>query len=78
MNLKDWKQFENSGKVADYLKFLESENQGLASSKEQTQDEAFIKSQSGADPDAGIYYSYGDHIEAVSRGGIRQTYQPFD
>ncbi|MCI8528677.1 MAG: hypothetical protein HFH82_05920 [Lachnospiraceae bacterium] len=27
---------------------------------------------------AGTYRSNRDHFEAVSRGGVRQTYQPFD
>lgn len=68
MNTEYWKRFENSGKIEDYLAFLNFDEAG----------EAKDGGQSGADSDAGIYHSDGNHIEAVSRGGVRQAYQPFD
>ena len=68
MNTEYWKKFENSGKIEDYLAFLNCYGEGKAGDEEQ----------SGADSDAGIYYSDGNHFEAVSRGRVRQTYQPFD
>ena len=68
MNREYWKKFENSGKIEDYLAFLSCERRR----------EAGEGAKSGEGGDAGIYHSNGNHIEAVSRGGIRQTYQPFD
>ena len=67
MNLKYWKQFETSGKIADYLAFVNSAKQGTERG-EQTKESS----------DAGVYMGDGNHTEAVSGGGIRQAYQPFD
>ena len=64
MNLEYWKQFENSGKIEDYLSFKAYD------SKESTGK----NSRTGEQADAGIYKCDGDHIKADSRGGIRQTY----
>lgn len=64
MNLEYWKQFENSGRIEDYLSFVAcggQENSGM-------------EGQAGEYRDAGIYMCDRDHIKADSRGGIRQTY----
>ncbi|MCM1027232.1 MAG: hypothetical protein NC432_12415 [Roseburia sp.] len=67
MNTRYWKRFENSGKIEDYLAFLACErSEGEGGEK------------AGEGQNAGIYYGDGDRAEAVSRGGVRQTYQPFD
>ena len=66
MNLKYWKQFETSGKIEDYLAFVDSAGQ-----------EAKRGEQTGESCDAGVYMGDGDHTEAVSGGGIRQAYKPF-
>ncbi len=68
MNEKYWKQFENSGKIEDYLTFLACARQENSETEKQSKEGM----------NAGIYHSDGNHIEAVSRGGVRQTYQPFD
>lgn len=64
MNLEYWKQFENSGRIEDYLNFVACDRQ------ENTEKE----SRAGERTDAGIYMCDGNRIEADSRGGIRQTY----
>lgn len=66
MNLEYWKQFENTGRIEDYLSFVacdrqENDNKGRGD-------------QAGEHRDAGIYMCDRDHIKADSRGGIRQTY----
>ena len=67
MNLKYWKQFETSGRIEDYLAFVNSGGQG-----------ADRGDQAKENGDAGVYMGDGNHTEAVSGGGIRQAYQPFD
>lgn len=64
MNLEYWKQFENSGRIEDYLSFVAGERQGDEEGKRHTAEHR----------DAGIYMCDRDHFEADSRGGIRQTY----
>ncbi|MCM1056737.1 MAG: hypothetical protein NC517_03920 [Firmicutes bacterium] len=68
MNMEYWKRFENSGKIEDYLSFVSGGGNG----------ESAGKNPSGEALYAGIYHSDGNRIEAVSRGGVRQTYQHFD
>ena len=67
MNLKYWKQFETSGKIEDYLAFINSVGQGTERG-EQTKEQGH----------AGIYMGDGNHTETDPGGGIRQAYQPFD
>ena len=67
MNLKYWKQFETSGKIEDYLAFVNNEGQGTKRG-EQVKEGGH----------AGIYMGDGNHTEADAGGGIRQAYQPFD
>ena len=64
MNLEYWKQFENSGRIEDYLSFVAYDRQ---ENMEQ-------KHLAGERTDAGIYMCDRNHIKADSRGGIRQTY----
>ncbi len=64
MNLEYWKQFESSGRIEDYLSFVACARQ----------EDAKGHDGAGEDRDAGIYMCDRDHIEADSRGGIRQTY----
>ncbi|MCI9319888.1 MAG: hypothetical protein HFH05_07415 [Lachnospiraceae bacterium] len=64
MNLEYWKQFENSGRVEDYLSFLSCDRQ----------ENAGKENKAGEHTDAGIYMCDRDRIKADSRGGIRQTY----
>ena len=68
MNMEYWKRFENSGKIEDYLSFVSGGGQET--------DEK--QNASGEALNAGVYCSDGNNIEAISRGGVRQTYQPFD
>lgn len=68
MNMEYWKRFENSGKIDDYLSFVSGGGDGTD----------IEKNTSGEALNAGIYHGNGDRIKAVSRGGVRQTYQPFD
>lgn len=65
MDERYWKQFENSGKIEDYLSFVSSLRRDGAE-------------RTGTDEHAGIYMCDGHYTEAVPGGGIRQTYQPFD
>ena len=67
MNLKYWKQFEISGKIEDYLAFVNSVCQGTERG-EQAKERGH----------AGIYMGDGNHTETDAGGGIRQAYQPFD
>ena len=67
MEERYWKQFENSGRIEDYLSFV--------SSNRQETDMAGIAGEGGH---AGIYTGNRDCFEADPSGGIRQTYQPFD
>lgn len=64
MSLEYWKQFENSGRIEDYLSFKACDGQ------EKTERDIL----SGEQTDAGIYMCDRNHIKADSRGGIRQTY----
>ena len=64
MNLEYWKQFENSGRIEDYLSFVACDRQ----------EDTGKETRAGEHRDAGIYMRDRDHIEAGSRGGIRQTY----
>ena len=68
MKEKYWKQFENSGKIEDYLSFVSSARQEATDKTEQMK----------VDGHAGIYHSDRNYTEADPGGGIRQTYQPFD
>lgn len=68
MNMEYWKRFESSGKIEDYLSFISGGGNGENSGQ----------NASGETLHAGIYHSDGNHIETVSRGGVRQTYQSFD
>ena len=67
MDLKYWKQFESSGKIEDYLAFVSSARQETERGKK--------AKESGH---AGVYLGDGNHTEAESGGGIRQTYQSFN
>ena len=65
---KYWKQFESSGKVEDYLSFvshIRDISDGEGSQVEQGEH-------------AGTYLRDGNDIETDPRGGVRQTYHPFD
>lgn len=62
MEEKYWKQFENTGKVEDYLSFVSSVRREQARKGE----------------DAGTYMGDGNHTEAESGGRVRQAYQSFD
>lgn len=68
MNMEYWKQFENSGRIEDYLSFVF--NGGRETDAEQNA--------AGEASDAGIYHGNRDYIKTVSGGRVRQTYQPFD
>lgn len=64
---KYWKQFENSGKIEDYLSFVSySEREKEAGQTARV------------DSHAGIYHCDGNYIETVSRGGVRQGGFGFD
>ena len=67
MNIKYWKQFEISGKIEDYLAFVNSAYRGTERG-EQTKEQG----------NAGVYMGDGDHTETDAGGRIRQAYQPFD
>ncbi|MCI8799675.1 C40 family peptidase [Acetatifactor muris] len=67
MEERYWKQFENSGRIEDYLSFV--------SSNRQETDMAGIAGEGGH---AGIYIGDGHHFEADPGGGVRQAYQPAD
>ena len=69
MNLEYWKQFENSGRIEDYLSFVACDRQENTG-RENTE----RNDRAGEHRDAGIYMRDRDHIKADSRGGIRQTY----
>ena len=56
-----WRQFENSGRIEDYLSFL-------SSAKEFSPDG---RGQDREDDDAGTYKGDGNHTKAVSGGGVR-------
>ena len=58
---KYWKQFENSGKVEDYLSFLAREHREESKPAVRVGD------------DAGAYLCNGNHIETDSGRGIRQS-----
>ena len=60
-----WKRFEQSGRIQDYLDFA-------------TARAVDLQNETGESIHAGQSVFDRNHIEAVSRGGIRQTYQPFD
>lgn len=66
MNLEYWKQFENTGRIEDYLSFVACDRQDT--------DNKGKEDQAGEHRDAGIYMRDRNHIKADSRGGIRQTY----
>ena len=68
MKEKYWKQFENSGKIEDYLSFVSSTKQ----------EESAKTGQMEVKRHAGIYRSDRNYTEADPGGGIRQAYQPFD
>lgn len=67
MDLKYWKQFEESGKIEDYLAFVSS-----------TGRETEKKNQAKEGSHAGVYMGDGNYTEADSGGRVRQAYQPFD
>lgn len=76
MEERYWKQFENSGRIEDYLSFVSSARQeGKDRAGQEGKDRA---GQVRADGYAGIHYSDRNYTEADLCGGIRQTYQPFD
>ena len=60
MNQEYWKQFENSGRIEDYLSFVACDRQ----------EDRERKDRAGEHRDAGIYMRDRDHIKADSRGGI--------
>lgn len=60
MNTRYWKQFENSGKIEDYLAFLACER-GEREDGEET---------AGEGRNAGKYHGDRDRTEAVARGGV--------
>lgn len=64
---KYWKQFENSGKIEDYLSFVS--DSGREEEGGQT---------ARVDGHAGIYHCDGNYIETVSGGGVRQSGFGFD
>jgi len=64
MNLEYWKQFENSGRIEDYLSFVACDRQEETEKGDRT----------GEYRDAAIYMGDRDHIKADSRGGIRPTH----
>ncbi|MCI9438134.1 MAG: hypothetical protein HFH85_13350 [Lachnospiraceae bacterium] len=68
MEEKYWKQFENSGRIEDYLNFVSNYRQ----------EEEGLSGPMREDSHAGIYIGDRNHIEANPGRGIRQTYQPFD
>ena len=68
MEEKYWKQFENSGKVEDYLSFVSNYRQEATGMMRAAREGGH----------AGIYTGNRDCFEADPSGGIRQTYQPFD
>ena len=68
MEEKYWKQFENSGKIEDYLSFVSNYRQEAAGMTGAAREGGH----------AGIYTGNGNRFEADPSGGIRQTYQPFD
>lgn len=67
MDLKYWKQFENSGKIEDYLNFV-------SSTRQETEREKTAKEIGHA----GVYMGDGDHTEADTGGRVRQAYQSFN
>ena len=64
MNLEYWQKFENSGRIEDYLSFVDCHRRENTERQEQA----------GEHRDAGIYKCDRDRTKADSRGGIRQTY----
>lgn len=60
MNLEYWKQFENSGRIEDYLSFVACGRQ----------EDAGERDRAGEHGDAGIYMCDRNYIKADSRGGI--------
>ena len=68
MNMEYWKQFENTGRIEDYLSYVSVESR----------DAGYRDSARGEEVHAGIYHGDRNHIEAVARGGVRQTYQHSD
>lgn len=54
-----WKKFENTGKIEDYLSFVACDRQEGKPAE--------------VSDHAGTYFSDGNHIEAVSGGGVRQS-----
>ena len=68
MEERYWKQFENSGKIEDYLSFV-------SSTRQEGKDRA---GQVRADGHAGIHYSDRNYTEADPCGGIRQEHQYLD
>lgn len=67
MDLKYWKQFENSGKIEDYLAFVAS-----------TRQETERKNKAKEIGHAGLYMGDRDHTEADTGGRVRQAYQSFN
>lgn len=64
MKLEYWKQFENSGRIEDYLSFVACERQGEKEWK------GWLQKQE----DAGKNQCNGNYLKADTGGGIRQTY----
>ena len=60
MDLKYWKQFEESGKIEDYLTFVSSTRQGTEK-----------ENQAKEGSHAGVYMGDGNHTEADSGGRVR-------
>lgn len=55
-----WKQFENSGRIEDYLSFVSSVRQAEQDRTEPVKE----------DNDAGIYMGNGNHTETISCGRV--------
>ena len=89
MDEKYWRQFENSGRIEDYLNFVSHRddayngigndftNEFATELTDRNAAEMKVK-QVKADTHAGTYLRDGDDIEDLSRGGVRQAHYPFD
>lgn len=80
MNMEYWKRFENSGRIEDYLNFVSCERReggaagaGVAGNgawDDGLAQDVRAEGRSGEGSYAGKRDTDGNHIEAVSRGGI--------
>lgn len=61
MDLRYWKQFENSGKIEDYLRFA------AQSGRERKEEDGQVEE----DGHAGTYFFDRNRTEGFSGGGIR-------